>query len=940
MKKREFKYYPEDFKKLTIKVIHIDLIFDVYDNYTNVKSDLKLKTLNKPIHKLELNAKNLDLINLKCNICELNYEYKKNDDKIIILFNKNIPKETEFIISTEIICKPTNNILEGLYYDETPENCPPTQITQCQQWGFQRLSPCIDEMSAKCTYKTTIIADNKYTNLITNGDVIEQRKPINDKRDKIVYNNIRTPMAPYLFFLGVGTYSTFNREVEYPDGHKFNLEILTPLSTEKELADKALDILFNGIMWIHLFTGPEKYSNILIKNKIYSLINKREELKKLNKTIELKNIREEIKNLATPLNLGYKYTGTVYREIGMQNSNFGGMENVGNTTITTNRLLPFREMTDPGFEYMINVKVHEFYHNLNGSEVTGYSPFEIWLNEAVTVHIETEYLSEITGEDYERLQRIITLLAPGGTFDKDSSIISMPIEPDGFNNPDELITDVTYVKAPEFIRMIQLLMGKELFVKGLDLYHRTYKHSNATRQQWVECMEKVSGMKFKEMGETWLKQTNFPIINIKSKYYSGKCTININQEKIKGKKPWEFPLEVALINKNGKVTSSTLKRIKDYNNKIVFNKIKKPEFISLNRGYSFYGKVKYKQSLNELYKQVNLDPDIISKYIAFYKISENEKYNLLKNRKKQVNSNFIKLYYHLLTDKNLTNKVGSLILAITQSVENVKYQHKYKDLFEIREKIFKAIAKKYKKQLLCLYNKFNKKYFEGTYIQKELLYIKNRQIKNLCLSLLTRLDTKDIHEIIKSQYSSSRNFTDRIAAFSAYLRSSAKDKMSILEKEEKEAEKNLVHYEAFLSVVGSNESEDALNIIKKVETSKCFKIEQTNSQRALYYTFASNKRKSLLTKEGLDYLTQILIKLSNINEYTSVQIINKVLCKIDNLERKNQIEIIKMILLILKNTDQNKTPSLYNTLKRLLINSKKSVKTYEDYTQNKINLDF
>ena len=55
----------------------------------------------------------------------------------------------------------------------------------------------------------------------------------------------------------------------------------------------------------------------------------------------------------------------------MQNSDFGGMENVGNTTITANRIMPFPFMTDPAYEYMARVKVHEFYHNLNGSEVTG-----------------------------------------------------------------------------------------------------------------------------------------------------------------------------------------------------------------------------------------------------------------------------------------------------------------------------------------------------------------------------------------------------------------------------------------------------------------------------------------------------------------------------------------------------------------------------------------
>jgi hypothetical protein len=73
-------------------------------------------------------------------------------------------------------------------------------------------------------------------------------------------------------------------------------------------------------------------------------------------------------------------------------------------------------------------------------------------------------------------------MAPGGgTFAMDDQAAAMPIEPDGFNDPNELITGVTYVKAPEFVRMIETLMGKERFVKGLDLYHRRYKHSNATR---------------------------------------------------------------------------------------------------------------------------------------------------------------------------------------------------------------------------------------------------------------------------------------------------------------------------------------------------------------------------------------------------------------------------------------------------------------------------
>ena len=45
------------------------------------------------------------------------------------------------------------------------------------------------------------------------------------------------------------------------------------------------------------------------------------------------------------------------------------MENVGNTTIQASRLTPTRYMTDMGYMFMESIKIHEFYHNINGSQV-------------------------------------------------------------------------------------------------------------------------------------------------------------------------------------------------------------------------------------------------------------------------------------------------------------------------------------------------------------------------------------------------------------------------------------------------------------------------------------------------------------------------------------------------------------------------------------------
>ena len=56
-------------------------------------------------------------------------------------------------------------------------------------------------------------------------------------------------------------------------------------------------------------------------------------------------VRAELKTLiAAWTATGYTYTGACYREIAMENSNYGGMENVGNTTIISSRLTPSRSL--------------------------------------------------------------------------------------------------------------------------------------------------------------------------------------------------------------------------------------------------------------------------------------------------------------------------------------------------------------------------------------------------------------------------------------------------------------------------------------------------------------------------------------------------------------------------------------------------------------------
>lgn len=870
---KKYKYYPEDFGDLTVDVLHMDLMFDVFDDHTVVDSVLHVRT-KEELESLDLNAKGLEILEVKVEGVDVEYKVYAEDNLLEVVLDRIYDEGEKLRIYTKTICRPTDNVLEGLYYDVSPSNCPRTQITQCQQWGFQRIVPCIDDMTAKCTYKTTIVADSSYTNMLTNGDVIKSIEDVGEGRSKIVYDNSVTPMATYLFFLGVGTYETYEREFMYPNGDKFELELLVPPGSDKKRAEIALSVLADAIMWIHLFTGRDKYKNYKKSLELLKLYREREALRIAGK--DFSEVQMKLKFEAQDMNFGYKYTGTVYREIGMQNSDFGGMENVGNTTIVTNRIMPFEDMTDGGFSYMISVKVHEFYHNLNGSEVTGRSPFEIWLNEAVTVFVEQDYAAFLWGADYCRLEEYIGVVAPNvGVMARDKSAIAMPIEPDGFNDTNELITGVTYVKAPEFVRMIETLIGKEKFVKGLDRYHTRFKHGNASRSDWVQAMEEVSGYDLSGMASSWLKKLRFPKLKIEKKYEGGLLSLKVKQTNC-GDTPWEFPMKFDVYNAEGQKVRDVLVWIRDEIVNVDIEDVKDLSFVSVNPGFSAFVEVDFEMSEEELYKKVYLDDDIVGRFMAWEEMQEKVKVDLLRGNLEEVPDNFLDLYFELIQYSVSDYSNGSMPWVLFSGVKEYGFSDRYKDLFELNKSIKSAFATKYFDEAMDMWKSIEVDGFTDYLAEIEM--IKRREVKNSILGLLVEVEDVEkstkVWKIVKAQFENSKSASDRMYALRLMARSGGDEQIDYLLEQDEWASQNLVRLETYLGVISSiSDGELLISAIKKIMKKDWFDINQSSQQRALLVGFASNKKISYETEEGIDFLKEVIVKLAKVNEYTTFRIL-------------------------------------------------------------------
>eukprot|EP00468_Gymnochlora_sp_CCMP2014_P007526 CAMPEP_0167761716 /NCGR_PEP_ID=MMETSP0110_2-20121227/12336_1 /TAXON_ID=629695 /ORGANISM="Gymnochlora sp., Strain CCMP2014" /LENGTH=1000 /DNA_ID=CAMNT_0007648449 /DNA_START=1 /DNA_END=3003 /DNA_ORIENTATION=+ len=1000
--------------------MHLDLHFDVRDERVIVTQNLSLKNVSsKAVTSVALDAKRL--VDVKIQMYQkftplgeskstpLDFpghvasfqdlkEVKSIDigkESITVELGATIDPGKEFVLKTINTVIPTANILEGIYYDFTLKGMPKTMITQCQQYGFQRICPAIDRMSAKAFFTTTIVADERYTNMISNGDLAPgffklsstgEKVPVFIKekdgdsklpsRKVIKYYNHKVNMASYLFFFGVGIYETYTKTLEYPDGSCVDLQLLS-LPTETGLTEErkkrrtdqymaAIQAVHDSVLWTYHSTGPETCEHNEERKEVKRLIDVRETLKA--KEVKGESVGEELKKVRADLKklmgawkeTGYKYTGQTYREIGMQNSNYGGMENVGNTTILQSRLAPTDFISDGAYIYMEAVKIHEFYHNINGSQVTGMTPFEIWLNEAVTVHMERKRSSEIFGEGHIRLSQAARAFIPGsGPLASDSGPRAMPVEPEGFNVTNELITGMTYFKAPEFTRMTELLMGTDLFSKGLHRYHDTYKNSNATSIQWVEAMEdtmKDAGKPFelKVMAHGWLKRSGHPHVTVTVDYdeKSKKLSVKMTQtgfESIKQtmapeekggpwdfgadfKAPWKFPVCWAVV-KDGKDTHSGMHIMQKESEVLVVENVNaKPDFFSFARGFSYFGTYSVTTATNDdLALQASTDPDLVNRFLAYRAIADKEKGRLVQLRAKgtklspsDVSKEYVTAHASIMQDEKLEGAARALITMEPESVDSLpSLRHQYWYISEAKSTMLAAVFLKHQKEILAKFDTLEKENKAGPH--KDQLH--ERALKGHYLRLAaaaTKFEAKLKSEVIPraERLATSAFMTDRIRGVLYYLTlCEEKERDKKLEQLKKSWGSHMDSCEELVGIISSIDSDDSPKIIEALLSDDIFDINLAGHARRVVRNWAHNRKRSVLTDAGLKLTEILLVTVGKVNQMSAYALLDAFgdVAKFDETQKKKMLDTLKSAQ---SKLDPSKYTSLYNQIGRLLASTK------------------
>jgi len=1011
---RLYRHTRADFGALTTKPLHFDLNFQITDKDVVAALTATYVYIGKePISKLELDCKELDVKTVEMytdflklgdskkfaehvaslkseNLTPLSYQVDTANHKLVVDFASPVQPQQEFVIKTLSVATPTDNVLEGAYLDFQPEKRPRNIITQCQQYGFQRIVPCIDTMNAKTFYTTTIAADKRYTNILTNGDlapgyfdpktnlpVYHPADPyIKDghaiERHSLKFYNHEVCMAPYLFFLGVGSWDTYRQQVEYPSGESTFIELLVlPGLAKPEHSRIAIQAMHDSILWCNISTGPEMYDHPQEQAEIYSLIKQREELKAKQQpliTVRMSGEEKEEKVEPTPLSesdasklaairarlveltkvwtkMGYKYTAQVYREIAMENSDYGGMENVGNTTIVSSRMVPSDWLTDRGYQYMEGVKIHEYYHNINGSQVTGQSPFEIWLNEAVTVHVQMWREDDLFGHDLNRLKTVLYCLTPGsGPLALDNAPNSMAVEPEGFNRTQELISAMTYTKAPEFTRMVELIIGKTNFAKGLDHYHTKFANSNATTDDWIHSMEEVSGVSLTAMAAGWLKRTGFPTVAYSGEYdaKSQSYVLSMKQtgfeNKPQGKnQPWEMPIDWALV-KDGQVTHSGVFKLSEASATLTIPNVStKPDFVSFARDWSFFGLSKNdKATQEELTVQALSDPDLVNRYLAYRAVADIEKAKVIEglvaksSDSLSISPALVELHSKILFDERITSGARALCLREAEDITTrPELAHHYWEIAHARNAILQAVFDAHHDKIIALYNQLEAANAPGVHKAQS----GERSLKHHLLSIIvagvqtpsvlpSRQAAKtqvSVPELARNLLFKSSFMSDKLVGLAYYLQSDAEDREAVMEEVRNAWSTHPEGIENYCMVIGSLDCDAAPRYIRKLMADKIFNISLASHARTIARGWSAVRKRSLLTDEGLDLSVDAFVKIAKVNQMSA----QGLLSAFDGLaafakQPETQNKLIDALKRMRAGVDPVKEESMYNQLNIML----------------------
>ena len=479
----------------------VDLDVALHPKRTRIRSRLSVRANPKVRGKrepLRLDGTHMELAEISVNRKKLApKDYKLTDTSLTLTKTPAKPFTLEIVT---FVNPKANKVLQGLYRTNG------VYCTQCEAEGFRRITYFLDRPDVLATYSVRIEADPEEAPvLLANGNLLERGLVDGGKRHYAVWRD-PFPKPSYLFALVGGDLSSIASSFQTMSGREVDLRIYIEHGKEDRAA-WAMDSLKRSMRW-----DEERF--------------------------------------------GREYDLDVFNIVAVSDFNMGAMENKGLNVFNDRLILASPETaTDTIFEAIESVVAHEYFHNWTGNRITCRDWFQLCLKEGLTVFRDQEFSGDERSETVQRILDVRRLKSM--QFAEDAGPLAHPVRPESYIEINNFYTATVYEKGAELVRMIQTLLGREAFRRGMDLYFERHDGDAATVEEFITCFENASGTSLAQF-RLWYSQAGTPELVCALRYDKTKKKAELSVEQAlpptpgqPHKKPLHIPLKLGLLGGNG-----------------------------------------------------------------------------------------------------------------------------------------------------------------------------------------------------------------------------------------------------------------------------------------------------------------------------------------------------------------------------------------------------
>jgi aminopeptidase N len=762
---------------------------------------------------LVLEGEDLRLTRLELNGAPLSEErYAATAEKLTIAQ----PPREPFRLEVETVVNPSANTqLMGLYRSGG------SYCTQCEAEGFRRITYFPDRPDVMAVYTTRIEADRDDAPvLLANGNLVESGSIPGTKRHFAIWHD-PFPKPSYLFALVGGKLAYVEDRFRTMSGREVTLRIYVEPGME-DRCGYALDALKRAMRWDERVFGRE-------------------------------------------------YDLDIFMIVAVSDFNMGAMENKGLNIFNDKFILASPSTaTDADYAGIEAVVAHEYFHNWTGNRITCRDWFQLCLKEGLTVFRDQEFSSDERSRPVERIKEVRGLRAT--QFVEDAGPLAHPVRPAVYHEINNFYTTTVYQKGAEVVRMLNVLLGREDFRNGMDLYFARHDGEAATVEQFVQCFADAAAV---DLGQfmLWYGQAGTPELTVTGSYDAQNKAYRLDIAQTvpptpgqPSKHPMLIPLVIGLVGADGRdlplrlADGQSLERgllkIDTAATSYVFADVAERPVPSINRGFSAPVKIIANLGDADLRFLAAHDRDPFNRWEAVYSLAMRVLIDstaaIRCGEKPRQDPDLMAALTAGLTDRSLEPAFIAQLITLPTEADIAREIASDVDpdaILAARQSLRRAIALSLSETLRGTHEQLAP---HGPY-SPDATAAGRRALKNACLDLLVASGEASEVSRATDQYNAADNMTDRMAALHALAHCAVPERAAALDDFYARYAGDPLVIDKWLALQASIPEPATLDRVKALTSHPAFSMANPNRVRALIGSFAMMNQSQANRADGAGY---------------------------------------------------------------------------------------